>query len=154
MTDKELKKLSRLELLELLLTESRENERLKEELEKVKQENTVEKSARQLNETSDKLESALQKMSSMISELGEVREKECVIVKQAVVSQPVSTVEQAFDDLSSVEHKPSAYSEHHEDFDIYKNLLVFYISNPQSLDILPNELRQSVINRIEEIKSK
>ena len=35
-TDKELKKLSRLELLELLLTESRENERLREELEKIK----------------------------------------------------------------------------------------------------------------------
>ncbi len=33
-TDKELKKLSRLELLELLLTESRENERLREELKK------------------------------------------------------------------------------------------------------------------------
>ena len=41
MTDKELKKLSRLELLELLLAESRENERLRAEIEQIKQENTI-----------------------------------------------------------------------------------------------------------------
>ena len=67
MTDKELKKLSRLELLELLLTESRENERLREELDRVKKENTVEKSAQHLNEMSKQLDSALQKVSSMLT---------------------------------------------------------------------------------------
>lgn len=36
MTDKELRKLSRIDLLELLLEKSRENEKLKEELEQVK----------------------------------------------------------------------------------------------------------------------
>ena len=41
MNDKELKKLSRLELLELLLAESRENERLRAEIEQIKQENTI-----------------------------------------------------------------------------------------------------------------
>lgn len=37
MTDRELRKLSRRELLELLLEESRENERLRKELEKTKE---------------------------------------------------------------------------------------------------------------------
>lgn len=37
MTDKELRKLNRRELLELLLEESRENERLRSELEKTKE---------------------------------------------------------------------------------------------------------------------
>ncbi|MBR3588415.1 MAG: hypothetical protein IKL16_02515 [Clostridia bacterium] len=79
MTDKELKKLSRLELLELLLTESRENERLRAELEKIKQENTIKKSAQHLNqtsenlgETSDKLSAALQQVSSIISGLDKI----------------------------------------------------------------------------------
>lgn len=64
-TDKELKKLSRLELLELLLTETRENERLREELEKAKKENSIEKSAVLLNETAKQLETALQSVTAM-----------------------------------------------------------------------------------------
>lgn len=80
MTDKELKKLSRLELLELLLAESRENERLREELEKIKQENTIEKSAQHLSETSEnlgetteKLGAALQQVSLIINSLNNVQ---------------------------------------------------------------------------------
>lgn len=65
MTDKELKRLSRLELLELLLTETRENERLREELAKAKKENSIEKSATLLNETAKQLDEALKRVSSM-----------------------------------------------------------------------------------------
>lgn len=74
MTDKELKKLSKLELLELLLTETRENSRLKEELEKAKQENTIETSARYLNETTTQLEDALEKVSLMMDNLCKAEE--------------------------------------------------------------------------------
>lgn len=63
-TDKELKKLSRLELLELLLAETRENEKLREELAKAKKENSIEKSAVILNETAKQLDEALQKVST------------------------------------------------------------------------------------------
>ncbi len=72
MTDKELKKLSRLELLELLLAETRENERLRTELEKIKQENTIKKSAQHLNATSENLGAALQQVSSIINSLDKV----------------------------------------------------------------------------------
>ena len=65
MTDKELKRLSRLELLELLLAETRENERLREELAKAKKENSIEKSATLLNETVKQLDEALKKVSSI-----------------------------------------------------------------------------------------
>lgn len=58
-TDKELKKLSKLELLELLLTETRENEKLREELAKAKKENSIEKSAVLLNETVKQLDEVL-----------------------------------------------------------------------------------------------
>ena len=90
MTDKELKKLSRLELLELLLTESRENERLREELEKIKQENTIKKSAQHLNETSEnlgeaseKLQAALRQVSSIISGLDRING---IMVEEKTVS--------------------------------------------------------------------
>ena len=72
MTDKELKKLSRIELLELLLKESRENERLREELEQIKKENTIEKSAEYLDGASQQLGEALEKVSEIISNLGNV----------------------------------------------------------------------------------
>ncbi len=69
MTDKELKKLSRLELLELLLAESRENERLREELEKIKLENTINKSAQQLNETSESLDRTTEKLGEALQQV-------------------------------------------------------------------------------------
>lgn len=154
MTDKELKKLSRLELLELLLTESRENERLKEELEKAKQENSVEKSAQHLNETTGKLDVALQKMSSLITELGKAGKREYTAVTRTVTAQPVAPVEK--ETVKPVEaEKPKAESnDQYVDFNIYKKLIVFFISNPENLDMLPEDLRQTVINRIEEIKRK
>lgn len=81
MTDKELKKLSKLELLELLLVESRENERLRAELEQIKQESTIKTSVQQLNETaenlgktSEKLDDALQKISLILSNLNNQNE--------------------------------------------------------------------------------
>ncbi len=67
-TDKELKKLSKLELLELLLVETRENERLREELEKAKKENSIEKSAQLLNETAKQLDDALQRVNLLSGE--------------------------------------------------------------------------------------
>lgn len=93
MTDKELKKLSRLELLELLLAESRENERLREEIEKLKQENTIIRSAQQLNETSEsldetsvKLSAALEQVSSIINGLDKIsfaaRTEETVVASE------------------------------------------------------------------------
>ena len=65
MTDKELKRLSRLELLELLLQETRENEKLRAELAKAKKENGIEKSAVILNETAKQLNEALQRVASL-----------------------------------------------------------------------------------------
>ena len=67
-TDKELKKLSKLELLELLLAETREHEHLREELEKAKKVNSVEKSAQILSETAKQLDEALKKVSLLSSE--------------------------------------------------------------------------------------
>lgn len=161
MTDKELKKLSRLELLELLLTESRENERLKEELEEAKRENTIERSAMYLSDTSKQLEGALQKVSSMISALSCAEGKIVVtsavqqdfsesLVNESISEIAVNTVEVNEQDRQPTEDSTDKYV----DFNIYKNLIVFFINNPESLNVLPDDLRQTVLDRIEEIKRK
>lgn len=88
MTDKELKKLSRLELLELLLTETRENERLREELEKAKRENSIEKSALLLNETAKQLEAALQSVTAMTEGSAPKPKKSFVALKKPDGKKP------------------------------------------------------------------
>ena len=88
MTDKELKRLSRLELLELLLTETRENERLREELEKAKQENSIEKSAVLLNETAKQLETALQSVKVMTEGSAQKPKKNFVTLKKPNGKKP------------------------------------------------------------------
>lgn len=99
MTDKELKKLSKLELLELLLVESRENERLRAELEQIKQESTIKTSVQQLNETaenlgktSEKLDDALQKVSLILSNLNnqnETSDEAEVLVQTETVNEVI-----------------------------------------------------------------
>lgn len=94
MTDKELKKLSRLELLELLLNESRENERLRIELDKLKNENSVQKSAQHLNEASDKMQESLQNAAVLADTLNRL------ISGKIVISDiPTETQEDSSEDI-------------------------------------------------------
>lgn len=88
MTDKELKKLSRLELLELLLVETRENERLREELAKAKKENSIEKSALILNETVKQLESALQTVTTISADGGVMPKNTPTVSKKSNKKKP------------------------------------------------------------------
>ncbi|MBR3753724.1 MAG: hypothetical protein IKK49_01300 [Clostridia bacterium] len=153
MTDKELKKLSRLELLELLLTESRENERLREELERINAENAVEKSAQHLNETAKQLDSALQKVLSMMSDgcitaiepdtsseesetIEETEEAEIIeeneAAEEAEVTEEAETTEEAVDvpvqepvEQNSPEKEKITALTNPVDYNIYKKLIVF-----------------------------
>lgn len=148
MTDKELKKLRRLELLELLLAESRENERLREELERIKQENTVEESARHLNETSLQLENALQQVSSITSMLDKAVSKENIGSDAPAATSPALSTKQAKHTPEEKKAEPTV------DSSIYKNLILFFSKNPHTLYILPDDLRKTITNRIEEIRNK
>lgn len=170
MTDKELKKLSRLELLELLLTESRENERLREELDRVKKENTVEKSAQHLNETSKQLDSALQKVSSMLT--GTVVTVERFDADNAINQAPdnasaesdengADAAETSADKAEAAQTSQTVIQEQKADsvyksvdYNIYKNLMVFFIKNPYSLAVLPDDLRKEITDRIDNIRSR
>ena len=154
MTDKELKKLSRLELLELLLTESRENERLREELTQAKQENTIEKSAQYLNEASKQLESALEKVNLMMGiEIDKPHNDTDAPYEDIAAADSSDSKEKKRTDLHKSEEKePAESDDQYLDFNIYKRLIMFYIGNPDAVDALPDDIRKTVTNRINEIK--
>ena len=99
MTDKELMKFSKLELLELLLVESRENERLRAELEQLKQENTIKKSVQQLNETaenlgktSEKFDDALKQISLVLSSLNNQKNETSDEFEMCIQTETVNEV--------------------------------------------------------------
>ena len=144
MTDKELKKLSRLELLELLLNETRENERLKEEIAKAKQENAIEKSAQHLSDISSQLEAALKKVN-LLAGIQDDNDETADDQNQA----------DDFTDTEQDEGKESTKTDDaHIDFRIYKRLMYYYISNPDAVDSLPKKLRKAVKKRIDEITDR
>lgn len=133
MTDKELKKLSKLELLELLLTETRENSRLKEEL-----------------------EDALEKVSLMMDNLCKAEEG-CDCKKDfsaAAPSDEAVSVNSVTADINRIQEESTGSADEFVDFNIYKMLIFHYIRNPEALDNLPAELRSTVTNRIDELKRK
>lgn len=99
MTDKELMKFSKLELLELLLVESRENERLRAELEQLKQENTIKMSVQQLNETaenlgktSEKFDDALKQISLVLSSLNNQKNETSDEFEMCIQTETVNEV--------------------------------------------------------------
>lgn len=106
MTDKELKKLSRLELLELLLNESRENERLRTELDKLKNENSVQKSAQHLNEASDKMNESLQNAAVLADTLNRLIAGKIVVSE--IINEPKTDTPE---DISEEEENEEASSE-------------------------------------------
>ena len=147
MTDKELRKLSRLELLELLLKESSENQKLREELDKLKSEKTIEKTAERLTETADHLDSSLQNienyvtlMQSMISEKN--------YEQQDKPAEEIAEKTETTDTPLSDTPKTKKLS---EDADIYRRFMQFFFYNRNNLVFLPDDLREDVTRRLSEI---
>ncbi len=131
MTDKELRKLSRLELLELLLEASKENERLRDEIEALESENEAAQKLRTLSETALQLENALRYASTLIEALKEMPKKTACVSGEKTKKTG----------------SPS-------DADIYGRIMGFYSKNPDSLHHLPERLRKDVSERIKEILDK
>lgn len=69
MTEKELRRLSRLEVLELLLEQTKENERLRQEFEQLKNESATESETEKLYKLSLQLNSALSRVNEITNEL-------------------------------------------------------------------------------------
>lgn len=135
MTEKELKKLSRLELLELLLDESRENKKLRAELEKIKTENSIEKKRENLSVITKQLNTALSSVHTLTRDLQKIRED--------TASQPQRTENLATDEKKKQENT--------FDRSLYQRLMNFFYRNEIYTALLPKELQDDVKTRLRSI---
>lgn len=151
MTDKELRKLSRLELLELLLKESSENQKLREELDKLKSEKTIEHTAERLTETADNLASSIQNIENYITVIQNiVADKNTESANDSEKESETEVIEETetSDSLDSGFQNQKKIS---EDADIYRRFMQFFYYNRNNLVFLPDDLRQDVTRRLSEI---
>lgn len=142
MTDKELRKLSRLELLELLLEASKENKELKDKIERLKLENKTAHNIENLSVATRKVESALKYANSLTSAL-----------KNAPKESARSNY---YDRFNTTEKKETSQIKNSSvsDKEIYKRMLSFFAKNDDKLDVFPDELEYDVRERIKSILEK
>ncbi len=132
MTDKELRKLSRLELLELLLEVSNENKMLSEKIDKLKAENKTAESIENLSVVTRQVENALKYAESLTDTLKNVSGTSAVKNSSANKEDPV---------------KQAVLT----DREIYRRILCFFAENDEKLSVFPEELENDVRQRIRSI---
>ena len=130
MTDKELRKLSRLELLELLLEASKENKKLQEEIDALKYENKTAQNIENLSLATGQVESALKYANSLIDNLRTTEKHESRYVDNA---------------------EKKINSEANTDREIYIRMLRFFVKNDDKLSVFPSDIENDVRKRIRSI---
>ena len=138
MTDKELRKLSRLELLELLLDVSRENRKLKEKINMLKEENKIAQNIENLYVITSQVENSLRYANSITDNL-----------KGTPGESAASDKAQTEDTGKTSE--TSAASDTVPDKDIYKLMLSFFAKNEDKLSVFPEDLEHIVSGRIKSL---
>ncbi len=129
-TDKELRKLSRLELLELLLEASNENKKLKEKIITLKAESKTAHNIENLSSIVRQVESTLKYANSLTDSLN-------TVVKNETENGSVQKIQ--------------AKSEPMHDRDIYIRMLRFFAQNDDKLSVFPTDLENDVRMRIKSI---
>ncbi len=158
MTEKELKKLSRLELLEILLEESKENERLREMLDKSEKE-APDFSENGLSQTVQQLNGALNEMNRLVYELRHMK-RENVVVENVSLA-PVKKVSSVRQSYPTPPEKPAEVPRNQvpemdentknaiiSDRKLYWHLMRFYSQNEMALAFLPPEIQEDVRARL------
>lgn len=133
MTDKELRKLSRLELLELLLEASKENEKLKEQVETLKAEIITAQNIKNLSEATLQIENALRYANNLTDTLKGVSVKNRSDKGKNINADKSNVV---------------------SDRDIYCRIMGFYSKNPEAIYVFPDKLKNDITERIKEVISK
>ena len=130
MTDKELRKLSRLELLELLLEASKENKMLKEEISRLEVDNKTSQNIETLSVMTRQMESSIRYVSGLAD------------VLRGASGDSVNA------------DRPRHDSGSLADVDIYKRLLIFFATNEDKIDVLPADIGDDVRARIKSLLEK
>lgn len=140
MDEKKLKKLNRLELLELLFEVSKENEQLKEELREVKL--LLENSSAD-NKSIDSLLTSVKSLEETVSEIKEYSVKYADAIESGRLKKIIESVaktEDTFETMTS------------EDTELLANILEFFGQRTFLTCVMPDDLRASLLKRIEESK--
>lgn len=135
MTDKELKKLSRLELLELLLEASKENSKLRQEIERLQEENQTAQNIANLSVITLRVENALKYANSLTDVLKE---------KSGQAVLPTSNTK----DGASLKFETLS------DREIYWRMLFFFAQNSDKLNIFPADIENDIRERIKSVLKK
>lgn len=155
MTDKELKKLSRLELLEVLLEESKENEKLRKSLKNAKAEIAVSESIKKASEITEQAREVLEYANSLSVNLKEA-------VKRASYTELKFNSSAAYignvpPTKKIIAKGPFKYetdktpSSSVSDRDLYWRLMGFFAKNDGVLNYLPSDISEDVRVRVKEI---
>ena len=136
MTDKELRKLSRLELLELLLEASRENEKLKEKIAKMKQESNAAKSIENLSATTKQVSTVLEYANNLTDTL------------RKTTHEVVTAGTKTQSERSSVQKAPEEKQPVISDRNLYWRIMNVYAKNDEALNVLPDDIRNDIRDRI------
>lgn len=131
MTDKELKKLSRLELLELLLDVSKENRKLKDYIKKLRADNETAQSIEHLSVITRQVENALEYANNLTRTL------------EGASDKPLPST-------ASVKNT-TVKSDTVSDVDIYRRMLCFFAKNDDKLNVFPADIENDVRERIRRI---
>ena len=136
MTDKELRKLSRLELLELLLEASKENRKLKEQIKRLKIENKTTQNIENLSVITGQVENALRYANNITDTLKTTSGDD---------SLPEDNVQ---NNKSEIRQEPLS------DVELYKRMLHFFAKNIDKLSVFPDDIENDVRIRIRSILEK
>ncbi|MBQ8503566.1 MAG: hypothetical protein IJ491_04725 [Clostridia bacterium] len=150
MTDKELKKLSRLELLEILLEESKENERLRTEIEETKNEENPANVEKKLSEMTVQMNSALSQANTLIHELKQIT-REGITVKAVGKTSSVPEGGQVYPKVPKKENPPLDEKARNiiiSDRKLYWRMMHFYAQNEMALAFLPPDIQNDVRMRL------
>ncbi len=135
MTDKELRKLSRLELLEMLLDVSKENENLKQIIEKYEAEDKVSRNIAYLAEATDKLNSAIEQINKFSDK------------NQNSPDSPRQT------QASPARENTGNQKSKHPDGELYCHIITAFARDESTMSLLPEQLQNKIKNRIKEIRA-
>ncbi len=140
MTDKELRKLSRLELLELLLQASKENKKLNDQIEKLKAENKTTQNIENLSLLTNQVENVLKYANSITDSLK--------ASDRAVRSEGNSYAGNRSKDVA--DQSTAVLS----DKEIYTRILCFFSKNDDKLSVFPADIENDIRTRINSILKK
>ena len=133
MTDKELRRLSRLELLELLLEASKENQLLKEQVERLTVENKTTENIENLSVITRQVENTL-KYANNITDILKTGSADGI--------------------PPSVKSDTNIPDNRLADKEIYRRILLFFANNNNKLDVFPDELSEDIRTRLNSLLKK